>query len=103
MKTRPARMPDKIRKRVAVYSCARDAVKALESGGNREVISEAMGKQHKVRSFYNNILDPHSPNGDVTRHASRRRCTDATARWQHRAGDAQLRQLSRQGAASRGY
>ena len=42
------------------------AVKSLESGGDREVISEAMGKQHKVRSFYNNILDPHSPNGDVT-------------------------------------
>jgi hypothetical protein len=25
-----------------------------------------MGNQHKVRSFYNNILDPHSANNDVT-------------------------------------
>jgi hypothetical protein len=42
------------------------ALKSLESNGDRDVISEAMGNKHKVRSFYNNILDPHSPNGDVT-------------------------------------
>jgi hypothetical protein len=30
------------------------------------VISSLLGKQHKVRSFYNNILDPHSANDDVT-------------------------------------
>lgn len=43
-----------------------DAVTMLESGGDRDVISENLGDRHKVRSFYNNILDPHSPNGDVT-------------------------------------
>ena len=29
-------------------------------------ISEAMGGGHKVRNFYNNILDPNAPTGDVT-------------------------------------
>lgn len=42
------------------------AVQALEADGDRNKISDAMGGAHKVRSFYNNILDPHSPNGDVT-------------------------------------
>ena len=31
-----------------------------------ENISRQMGGQHKVRNFYNNIVDPNSPNGDVT-------------------------------------
>ena len=43
-----------------------NAIVALESNGNRERISQAMGARHKVRSFYNNILDPHSANNDVT-------------------------------------
>src|SRR5215469_11182352 len=43
-----------------------NAVTALESGGDRDKISPAMGDKHKVRSFYNNILDPDSENGDVT-------------------------------------
>ena len=43
-----------------------NAIKILESGGDREVISKALGDQHKVRSFYNNIVDPDSDNGDVT-------------------------------------
>lgn len=43
-----------------------NAVTALESGGDRDKISAAMGDRHKVRSFYNNILDPHSANEDVT-------------------------------------
>jgi hypothetical protein len=43
-----------------------DAIKCIESGGDREVISDAMGELHKVRCFYNNILDPASKNGDVT-------------------------------------
>jgi len=42
------------------------AVEAAESGGDRNKISLAMGSRHKVRSFYNNILDPDSDNGDVT-------------------------------------
>jgi hypothetical protein len=43
-----------------------NAVRCLESGGDRNVISASLGDRHKVRSFFNNILDPHSPNGDVT-------------------------------------
>ena len=43
-----------------------DAVSALESKGNRNTLSDLMGEGHKVRSFFNNILDPHSPNHDVT-------------------------------------
>jgi hypothetical protein len=42
------------------------AVKALESNGDPVKISQALSDTHKVRSFYNNILDPHSANGDVT-------------------------------------
>jgi hypothetical protein len=43
-----------------------NAIKAIESGGDRDIISPAMGNKHKVRSFYNNILDPDSDNDDVT-------------------------------------
>jgi hypothetical protein len=43
-----------------------NAIISLESGGDRDKISPAMGNQHKVRSFYNNILDPDSDNDDVT-------------------------------------
>ncbi len=42
------------------------AVEAVESGGDKTVLTPLMGTQHKVRSFYNNILDPNGPNGDVT-------------------------------------
>jgi len=42
------------------------AVGAIESGGDREVLSNLMGNKHKVRSFYNNIEDPFSSMGDVT-------------------------------------
>jgi hypothetical protein len=58
-----------------------NAIKALEANGDRDIISAAMGTAHKVRSFYNNILDPHSANGDVT--------IDT-----HAVGAALLRQLS---------
>jgi hypothetical protein len=49
-----------------------NAIAALESNGDRDKISAALGEKkgkavkHKVRSFYNNILDPHSANEDVT-------------------------------------
>jgi hypothetical protein len=43
-----------------------NAIISLESNGDRDIISPAMGNQHKVRSFYNNILDPDSDNDDVT-------------------------------------
>lgn len=33
---------------------------------DRDATSEAMGEKHKVRNFYNNILAPDAPHGDVT-------------------------------------
>jgi hypothetical protein len=53
----------------AVWQTAKlgsNAIQALESDGDRAVISRYLGGEHKVRSFYNNILDPHSENWDVT-------------------------------------
>lgn len=44
----------------------KNAITALRSHGDANVISEAVGDKHKVRSFYNNILDPKSANDDVT-------------------------------------
>ena len=43
-----------------------NAVKCLLANGDPEKISKAIGEQHKVRSFYNDMLAPHSPNQDVT-------------------------------------
>jgi hypothetical protein len=42
------------------------AIQVLESGGDRDKISMIMSSRHKVRSFYNNLLDPFSANGDTT-------------------------------------
>ncbi len=42
------------------------AVRAYESGGDRALMTDILGSKHKVRSFYNNIIEPNSPNGDVT-------------------------------------
>jgi len=42
------------------------AVKTIESNGDLNVISDALGEQHKVRNFYNNIEVPFSDFGDVT-------------------------------------
>ena len=42
------------------------AIDAYESGGDVKVISKLMGNKHKVRNFYNNIIDPNSSAGDVT-------------------------------------
>ena len=42
------------------------AIEALRSHGDANIISEAVGDKHKVRSFYNNMLDPNSPNEDTT-------------------------------------
>jgi hypothetical protein len=42
------------------------AVTALESGGDFATISGAMGGQHKVRNFFNNIEVPFSDMGDIT-------------------------------------
>ena len=50
----------------ASFSGIAKAVKAIESNGHMPTISASLGKQHKVRSFYNNIAQPNSPMGDVT-------------------------------------
>ncbi len=42
------------------------AIKILKSNGDRSVISSTLGNLHKVRSFYNNMLDPTSDNEDLT-------------------------------------
>jgi len=42
-----------------------NAVKAFDHQDFHE-ISRAMGMQHKVRNFYNNIVDPNAQSGDVT-------------------------------------
>ena len=42
------------------------AVQSAESGGDFKTISDAMGAQHKVRNFFNNIEVPYSTAGDIT-------------------------------------
>ena len=42
------------------------AIRAIEAADDPSLISNLMGEKHKVRNFYNNILSPNSPNGDVT-------------------------------------
>jgi hypothetical protein len=42
------------------------AISAIEAKDNPERMSEIMGRQGKIRNFYNNLLDPFSPHGDVT-------------------------------------
>lgn len=60
----------------------RKAITALKSGGDMNIISPALGNMHKVRSFYNNIENPHYPLfGDVTADM-------------HQVAGAQLRPLS---------
>ena len=43
----------------------RKAIRIIKDG-SRENISSNLGDRHKVRSFYNNILNPMSDRGDVT-------------------------------------
>ena len=40
--------------------------KILNNPGNAQALSKALGKMHKVRSFYNNIAYPNSANGYAT-------------------------------------
>ena len=42
------------------------AIKSFYSGGDSKIISPLMGSRHKVRSFYNNIINPNSDDGSVT-------------------------------------
>jgi len=43
-----------------------NAIHAFQSGGDPKKLSAILGERHKVRSFYNNIIAPDDPNGDVT-------------------------------------
>ena len=47
-------------------SMIESAIKSFYSGGDSKVISPLMGSRHKVRSFYNNIINPNSDDGSVT-------------------------------------
>jgi hypothetical protein len=48
-----------------------NSVRAVESAGDRAKLSQAMGEGNKVRSFYDNILDPeHSEDVTVDTHAA---------------------------------
>lgn len=47
------------------YPMIEDAVSIIRDP-TTENVSKALGGAHKVRSFYNNIADPNSPQGDVT-------------------------------------
>ena len=63
------------------------AVRAMESGGDMDIISRLLGGKHKVRSFYNNIERPNDPRfGDVTGDT-------------HQVAAAQMRPLSGKSAA----
>lgn len=49
------------------YGQIENAIKAIEARGDVDKISsDVLGNRHKVRSFYNNILYPNAPQGDVT-------------------------------------
>lgn len=49
----------------AGYTAIGKAIRILENG-NLENISKELGDAHKVRNFYNNIIDPNSDKGPVT-------------------------------------
>jgi hypothetical protein len=42
------------------------ALSCIEANGDLSKISPLMGEEHKVRNFYNNIVAPHSDNGEIT-------------------------------------
>jgi len=59
------------------------AVSALESKGDMSKIDTVLGNEHKVRSFYNNILQPNAPRGGKAAEDA----TDITSdTWNIRAG-----------------
>jgi hypothetical protein len=39
---------------------------SIYNNGSQENITRSLGEKHKIRNFYNNIIDPMSPDGDVT-------------------------------------
>jgi 2-polyprenyl-3-methyl-5-hydroxy-6-metoxy-1,4-benzoquinol methylase len=59
---------DGTRPKKMVWQSATFIEKALSIAydGSLKNISDNLGKEHKIRSFYNNIVAPNSPNGDTT-------------------------------------
>jgi hypothetical protein len=41
-------------------------IAAIDHDGDVDALRTLMGERHKVRNFYNNLLDPNGPHGDVT-------------------------------------
>jgi hypothetical protein len=54
--------------KAAAWGYGNATAKAIQilRDGSMESVSEALGRGHKVRNFYNNIIAPLSPNGEVT-------------------------------------
>jgi hypothetical protein len=48
------------------YNAIGKAIDSIEAHGDVNKISPLMGNMHKVRNFYNNIIDPNGHHGDVT-------------------------------------
>jgi len=42
------------------------AIRAIQVNGDQAAMNLLMGERHKVRNFYNNLLDPNGPHGDIT-------------------------------------
>jgi len=59
---------DKGNPRKVAWGSLNEIAKAVSilDNGSRENISDNLGEAHKVRNFYNNILDPNNPAGHVT-------------------------------------
>jgi hypothetical protein len=47
------------------YEYMEKAIRIMQDGSINN-ISDQLGDRHKVRNFYNNLLDPNSPNGHIT-------------------------------------
>jgi hypothetical protein len=72
-------------------SANESAIMALTSQGDRRLISQAMGEVHKVRQFYNDILDPEHHDGKYD---------DDVVIDTHAIGAAWVRPLSGTGSAA---
>ena len=52
--------------RWGTFDAIANAIEIIEADGDIEVVSRALGAEHKVRNFYNNIIAPGANDGDVT-------------------------------------
>lgn len=65
------------------FSTIAKAVKMLDAKGDMKIVDKDLGNQHKVRSFYNNILQPNAPRKGV---ASEDAADVTSDTWNIRAG-----------------